>query len=175
MISRHELRLIMPFAGERADTYAEPLAETMVQFDISSPLRIAAFLAQLAHESGELRYVCELASGKAYEGRADLGNTEPGDGVTYKGHGLIQVTGKQNHFKCADWFGVAHDEIVEWLMSPRGASLSAGWFWYTKKLNALADKKDFRQITRVINGGYNGLDDRLKYYTRALDVLGAIA
>lgn len=175
MITREELQRIMPYAALRVDTYVSPLNAAMDRFGIVTPLQIAAFIAQLAHESGEFRYVRELADGKAYEGRVDLGNTSPGDGVMYKGRGLIQITGKANYRKCSDaLFGDArlvNDPAL--LEEPENATLSAAWFWDAHHLNGLADRSDFRGITKAINGGYNGYQKRLEYYERALTVLGA--
>jgi putative chitinase len=168
-----ELKQIMPHAGSRADTFHPHLVATMDEFGIDTPLRQAAFLAQLAHESGSLRYVRELASGGAYEGRADLGNTEPGDGIRYKGRGLIQITGRSNYQAVSDALGIDalnHPEVLE---LPENATRSAGWFWASRRLNELADREDFKLITKRINGGYNGYQDRLAYYERAKQVLGA--
>lgn len=173
MIHEDELMRIMPYGKKRVPEFVEHLNSTMLQFDINTPLREAAFVAQLAHESGEFRYVEELASGAAYEGRIDLGNTQPGDGVRYKGRGLIQITGRANYQKLSDYFGVDFVANPEWLETPEWACQSAGWFWHTRNLNVLADREDFRAITKKINGGYNGLDDRLTYYTRALSILEA--
>ena len=166
-----ELKVIMPFVGKRGIIFLEPLNSTMAAYNIGTPLRQAAFLAQLAHESGSLRYVKELASGEAYEGRLDLGNTEEGDGVKYKGRGLIQITGRSNYQACGSALGLDllnHPELLE---QPLQACLSAGWFWQSHGLNELADNKEFKKITKRINGGYNGYEDRLKYYNIALKVL----
>ena len=95
-----QLRRIMPLAGKRAPLYAVPLSDAMAEYGIDTPARQAGFLAQIAHESGSLVYVEEIASGAAYEGRADLGNTEPGDGERYKGRGILQITGRANYRAC---------------------------------------------------------------------------
>lgn len=177
MITREELRMIMPLAGARVDTYIDGLNDTMEIYEITTPPRIAAFLAQIAHESGEMRYVKELASGEAYEHRVSLGNTQPGDGVKFKGRGFIQVTGHDNYERCSlalfdDLRLLQHPEILE---EPAYAAASAGWFWHSRRLNNLADRGDFKGITKVINGGYNGLANREIYYQRALEVLGSLA
>lgn len=174
MITREELARIMPFAKLRGDIFLSPLNETMGEYEIIGGLRIAAFLAQLAVESGELRYVEEIADGSAYEGRKDLGNCEVGDGCRFKGRGLIQITGRANYERCShDLFGdgrlLEEPEILE---SPIWAARSAGWYWDSRHLNTLADQKDFRGITKRVNGGYNGYQTRLSYYNRALMVLG---
>ncbi len=174
-----QLRQIMPYAGKRAEVFLDPLNRAMAEFGIDTPLRQAAFLAQLAHESGSLRYVRELASGEAYDtGRlaARLGNTpeDDGDGERYRGRGLIQITGTDNYRACSvALFGYGqhlldHPELLE---QPELAARSAGWFWQSRKLNALADENDVVGVTRRINGGTNGLSDRMANYTRALEVL----
>lgn len=173
MISRAQLLEIMPLAAKYADRYLDFLNDAMDEYAINSPLRQAAFLAQLAHESGELRYVRELASGRAYEGRLDLGNTQAGDGIKYRGRGLIQLTGRHNYQKLSNAFGVDFVTSPELLEEPKWACMSAGWFWGNRNLNAAADVKDFAKITKIINGGYNGYDSRKKYYQRALTALAS--
>lgn len=173
MLDLASFRKIMPLAGKRAAIYWPYLKAAMEERDIDTPKRQAAFLAQLAHESGSLRYVLEIASGAAYEGRADLGNAEPGDGIRFKGRGLIQVTGRANYAACSlALFGddrlLASPGILE---TPLEACRSATWFWKSKKLNALADAGKFLTITRKINGGTNGLADRQAYWERAKEVL----
>jgi putative chitinase len=173
MITLAELQEIMPYAGLRAETYLDPLNAAMDEFDINTPDREAAFLAQLAHESGSLRYVRELATGDAYEMRADLGNDRPGDGIRFKGRGLIQITGRANYRTCSTaLFGdvrlLQHPELLE---EPENAARSAAWFWQAKGLNALADVGAFRTITKRINGGLSGYDDRLAYWQEAKSVL----
>ena len=170
MITADLLLKIMPRAGARAALYASHLGNAMIEFHIDSPARQAAFLAQVAHESGELRYTAEIASGAAYEGRRDLGNTQPGDGKRFKGRGLIQITGRANYRDCSQ---ALYDDATillsdpEQLEQPGPACRSAAWFWWSRKLNALADAGEFKAITRRINGGYNGLSDRLHYWDRA--------
>lgn len=172
MITTEELHQIMPFGKARVNEFAAPLNATMVKFYIDNPLREAAFIAQLAHESGELRYVHEIASGEAYEGRKDLGNTEPGDGKRFKGRGLIQITGRTNYAACGSALVldlINHPELLE---TAENACMSAGWFWAGHGLNALADKPDFLLITKRINGGTNGWQQRLAYYEKAKQVMG---
>lgn len=168
------LRIIMPLAGSRIDAFVQPLNDSMEINEIDMEHRQAAFLAQLAHESGELRYMRELATGDAYEGREDLGNTEPGDGVKFKGRGPIQITGRDNYRECSK--AIYGDERLldtpELLEQPFDGCMAAAWFWKQKGLNALADHNDFVQITRRINGGTNGLEDRIMYYRRAKGALG---
>lgn len=128
------------------------------------------FLAQIGHESGQLRYTEELASGKAYEGRLDLGNKLPGDGVKYKGRGLIQITGKSNYAQAMLDLNLPLLEKPELLAQPDYACLSAGWYWNKNNLNSYCDSNDFVKLTRKINGGTNGLADRQMLYERAKQV-----
>lgn len=168
MITLDILMNICTTASEaRLRPYIGPLNNAMEEFEINTPERQAAFLAQVAHESGGFHYVRELASGKAYEGRKDLGNTRPGDGVRYKGRGLIQITGRANYGQCGEALGVDLIENPDLLEEHGPACFSAAWFWHSRNLNKLADEGDFKAITRRINGGYNGLADRLTYYERA--------
>lgn len=129
------------------------------------------FLAQIGHESGQLRYVRELASGEAYEGRKDLGNTQPGDGVRYKGRGLIQVTGRNNYALCGKALGLPLVEKPEMLELPEYAVESAGWYWNSRNLNSLCDLNRFDLLTKRINGGLNGYADRYKLYQNAFNVI----
>lgn len=172
MVTDDELKQIMPncAAAKRAD-YLPFIQQAMQEFGITSYLREAAFLAQLAHESGELRYMEEIASGSAYEGRKDLGNTQPGDGKRYKGRGPIQLTGRANYEKYGGLLGLDLVNNPTIAATPQVGFRIAGQFWKLNGLNALADQQDIRQITKRINGGYNGLDDRIKYYERAKKVL----
>lgn len=170
-ITSEQLLAIMPLAKSRVNTFLKPLNDAMQEFNINTPLRQAAFLAQIAHESGSLLYVKEIASGAAYEGRKDLGNTQAGDGKRYRGRGLIQITGRVNYTQlmmALDIDCVEHPEVVE---TPGNACRSAAWWWNNRKLNELADKKEFVRITKIINGGTNGLADRQQFYERALKVL----
>ena len=146
------------------------------EFDINTPLRWAHYLAQIAHESAELRYSEEIASGKAYDtGKLaiKLGNTPEadGDGQKYKGRGLIQVTGRANYEAYKQYCGFDVVERPELLAKPVGAIRSSMWFWKTKGLNELADRDEFTAISKRINGGTNGIEDRRKYLARAKKVL----
>lgn len=166
-----ELQTILPYAHANAANFIEPLNAAMDEFEINTPERQAAFIAQVGHESGQFRYVKEIASGVAYEMRTDLGNTEPGDGVKYKGRGLIQLTGKANYIAlmlALDIDCVDHPELVE---LPENACRSAAWWWKQHGLNELADAGDFERITRRINGGTNGEADRLALYEKAQEIL----
>ncbi len=171
MITIAILKQIMPHARAKADLYADALNDAMDEFSIDNPKRQAAFIAQIAHESAEFRYVEEIASGQAYEGSKDLGNTETGDGVRFKGRGLIQVTGRANYEKCGAALGVDFVANPELLESPSNACRSAAWFWATHGCNELADADNFRKITLRINGGLNGYEDRLAYWELAKEAI----
>jgi len=166
----------MPHANGRIDKFLTPLNAAMAEFKINTKLRQAAFLAQLAHESGEFRYVEELASGAAYDTgslAARLGNTPEadGDGQRYKGRGLIQITGHDNYAACGKALGIdllANPDLLE---DPDLACRSAAWFWESHGLNELADGDRFTMITRRINGGLNGQAQRQAYYVMAQQVL----
>lgn len=168
MITLGQLIGIMPRCPKlRAAALLPFLNEALDEFEINTPPRMATFLAQLAHESGELRYFEELASGEAYEGRKDLGNVAPGDGVRFKGRGPIQLTGRANYKRAGDALR------LDLLRNPRRASDAdvgfriAGWFWKTHGLNDLADLGAFDTITRRINGGLSGKASRDVYHARA--------
>ncbi|TAN71599.1 MAG: glycoside hydrolase family 19 protein [Methylobacter sp.] len=173
IITEEQLKKIAPYStAQQRNRYLPHLNAVFAGAHINTPLRVAAFLAQLIHESGSFNYVLELADGKAYENRKDLGNTCKGDGVRYKGRGLIQVTGRANYLRCGQALGLDLLAQPELLEQPEPAVLSAAWFWTTHDCNALADKSEFNAITRVINGGYNGMIERFKLYKCAKKVLG---
>jgi len=171
IVTAAQLHAIMIYAHRRVERYVDTLNLAMEEFTINTPTRASAFLAQVAHESGELRYVEEIASGEAYEGRLDLGNTEPGDGVRFKGRGFLQITGRSNYAACGAALELDLLTAPELLESPAGASRSAGWFWETHGCNELADTDDFRRITIRINGGLTHYDDgpgsRVAYWNEA--------
>jgi putative chitinase len=179
-ITTAQLLLVMPTARERAPLFLGYLQETLDRFEISAtPLRVAHFLAQVAHESGELRYLRELwgptSAQLGYEGRADLGNTEAGDGAKFKGRGLIQITGRANYAKVSQALYGAAQHLLdrpELLETKEAATLSAGWFWDAHHLNGLADQDQLEAITRRINGGTNGFADRAMYLKRAKEAFG---
>ena len=172
-----QLVQILPGARPRAGLFLPALNTAFFRFDLGQPKRIAAFLAQVGHESGQLRYVRELGSDQ-YVSKYDtgplaarLGNTPDadGDGQKYRGRGLIQITGRRNYLACSQaLFG--DDRLLqqpELLEQPQWACESAAWFWQSNGLNELADKDQFTTITRRINGGLNGLEDRLQLWARA--------
>ncbi|MEE4373660.1 glycoside hydrolase family 19 protein [Pseudomonas alliivorans] len=178
-ITAQQLLQILPNAGQKVGVFVPALNTAMGKYQIITRDRIAAFIAQVGHESGQLRYVRELG-GSEYLSKYDtgklaerLGNTPEadGDGQFYRGRGLIQVTGRANYAECGEALGldlINHPELLE---QPEHAAMSAAWYWGSRGLNSLADKGDLIQITRRINGGTNGLADRQALYKRALAVL----
>lgn len=162
---------------EAAERFAGPLSAACAFYSIDTPVRLAAFLAQVGHESGSFRYVAELwgptEAQKRYEGRADLGNTKPGDGKRFRGHGLIQVTGRANHARVRDRLRERFDDVPDFesepekLADPKWACLSACDYWDDKHLNPLADAGQFELITKRINGGLTGYEDRKARWERA--------
>lgn len=169
MITLTELRAVMPrLPLHKAQYYLPFLQKAMEEFEINTYLREASFLAQIAHESGEFRWMEELASGHAYEGRKDLGNVRPGDGKRYKGRGVIQLTGRANYQKYGKMLNLPLEEQPELAATPVVAFRVAALFWKSHGLNEMADNRRFNEITRRINGGFNGLEDRKRYYERAL-------
>jgi putative chitinase len=160
-LTTENLLKIAPEANrDRVASLIPHLNRTMVNYKITTPVRQAHFLAQLAHESDRFNALEEYASGKDYELRSDLGNINPGDGVRYKGRGLIQITGRTNYALCGRALGIDLVAQPTRLADPDLACRSAGWYWDSRKLNPDADLNDVETITRVINGGLNGFDDR---------------
>ncbi|MBP5971144.1 glycoside hydrolase family 19 protein [Pseudomonas iridis] len=174
-ITAQQLLQILPNAGAKAGVFVPVLNTAMLRYQIVGAKRVAAFIAQIGHESGQLVYVREIwgptpAQAK-YEGRKDLGNTVPGDGLKYRGRGLIQITGRANYAACGEALGLDLINQPELLEQPKNACLSAAWFWAANGLNTLADADKFEAITRRINGGLNGQADRLKLWSKATAVL----
>ncbi|MDF3188006.1 glycoside hydrolase family 19 protein [Pseudomonas paracarnis] len=174
-ITEQQLLQILPNAGRNAGVFFPALNTAMNRYGIVGTARVSAFIAQVGHESGQLRYVREIwgptAQQAGYEGRADLGNTAKGDGSKYRGRGLIQITGRANYAACGEALGLDLINRPELLELPQHAAMSAAWFWSMKGLNTLADQKDFAKITRRINGGLTGQADRQALYDKALKVL----
>lgn len=140
--------------------------------EINTKQRKAMFFAQIDHESGGFKYLKELGNDayfKKYEGRKNLGNTKPGDGLKFKGRGYIQVTGRFNYTAISNDLGIDYLNNPEWLEREADAMISALWYWRKKKLNAYADKGDVEGATKIINGGYNGLADRKAKYVKYLN------
>jgi putative chitinase len=170
-LTSEKLQVIMPNASAGNITrYFQALVNMMAKSQINTPLRIAHFLAQVGHESGDLIYCEEIADGSAYEGRADLGNTQPGDGPRFKGRGLIQLTGRANYTA----YGKARNRdfvtAQNYLAIATDANLAVDvscWFWTVHGLNAKADADNLNGITTVVNGRLNGLADRAAHLQRA--------
>ena len=201
MITPEILKQCLPEASmQTCEIFAEPLAEACENFEINTPQRLAAFIAQIGHESGNLRFVKEnlnysaqglrktfpkyfpndqlamqyqrnpeAIANRVYANRMGNGPEESGDGWRYRGRGLIQLTGHDNYHKCMTDLEVDDPEYFE---TPEGAVYSACWFWDTRNLNAVADPGDIKKMTKIINGGFIGLEDRIKHYQHALHVLG---
>lgn len=180
-LTQAQLLLILPNARRQAGVFVSVLNAAMPRYQINTPKRMAAFLAQVGHESGQLQYVRELGGG-AYLAKYDtgklaeqLGNTpeSDGDGQLYRGRGLIQITGRLNYLKCS--CALFQDDRLlktpELLEQPEWAAESAAWFWWVKGLNTLADQDRFTDITRRINGGVNGLTERRELWAKAREVL----
>ena len=173
------LRAATGCTQDAADLYAEHLSAACEHYRIDTPVRLAAFLAQIGHESGSLHHTREIwgptEAQRRYEGRADLGNTEPGDGERYKGRGLIQCTGRTNYRAMTNAlrrFGAPDFEAEpEALEQPQWAAWTAAAWWATHGCNELADVSSFEALTRRINGGLNGLDDRAARWERAKTAL----
>lgn len=182
MITKDILLQIMPNLKETlCEKYFPFVQQAMAEFEITTPLREAAFLAQIAHESGEFRFLEEIwgptTAQKSYEPPSkkakDLGNSEPGDGKRFKGRGAIQLTGRGNYEKFSHLLNldlVTHPEMAA---NPDVAFRISGAFWKLNGLNQLADQGKFETITRRINGGLTGQSERLKYYNKARKLCGA--
>lgn len=204
LIDEIQLKDCLPEASDQnIALYTQAIDDALNEFDISTPQRIAAFLAQIGHESGSLKFVKEnlnysaqgllktfpkyftadvanqyqrnpeAIANRIYANRMGNGPEESGDGWAFRGRGFIQVTGRTNYQACGDFLGMDLVSDPSYLETPEGAARSAGWYWASRNLNALADVGDMKQITRKINGGYIGLEDRIKHYNHALEVLGA--
>lgn len=178
-ITQQQLLQILPNAGPVAGVFVPVLNAAMLHYQIIGPKRVAAFIAQVGHESGQFRYVRELGNDQ-YLSKYDtgslakrLGNTPEadGDGQKYRGRGLIQITGRANYMACGEGLSLDLIKQPELLEKPQHACMSAAWFWATKGLSTLADAGQFDKITQRINGGQNGAADRQALYARALEVL----
>jgi len=172
--TKEKLQVVMPRAlPKKIDRCYDPLVEGMKKYKINTPLRAAHFIAQIGHETASLLYMEEIADGSQYEGRADLGNTEPGDGKRFKGRGLIQLTGRANYVSYSTDCGTDYVAKPTAITTDPFACVDvACWYWNKRKINQLADKDDVKAVTKAVNGGFNGLDDRMDYLYRAKAVLG---
>ncbi|TDQ04138.1 glycoside hydrolase family 19 protein [Labedaea rhizosphaerae] len=173
-VTVEQLMAIMPkLSRAQADAYLPLLNQAMADAQVNNPKRKATFLSQLAEESADLTDFEENASGRAYEGNRNLGNTQPGDGPRFKGRGPIQLTGRDNYTRAGRALGVDlvnHPELVQ--TDPAIGFRTAAWFWNDKHPNAAADAGDFTTVTKKVNGGTNGIEIRRAAYNRALKVLG---
>lgn len=160
---------------DRATTFLPYIEAAMAEFDISTPTRQAAFLAQVGHESGGLHWLVELwgptATQLRYEVRQDLGNCQPGDGYKYRGRGLLQTTGRGNYAATGAALGLPLEDQPEQLGEPEAAARSAAWFWQKHGCNELADAGEFETITRRVNGGLEGYPERLALWEAAKGVI----
>ena len=164
---------------DNANKYGAPLLAMAHKYGITTPLRLAHALAQILHESGALKYTEELASGAAYEGNKGLGNTQRGDGKRFKGRGLIQVTGRANYKRYAQFSGSDVVTNPERMADLPASVDSAGWFWRhgNGDCNNAADKDNLLAVTRIINGGTRGYADRqrkLKQCKSTLETAGTL-
>jgi putative chitinase len=171
MISEVQLVMITNIPVELATKWATPINAAMEQGQINTCLREAAFLSQILVESGCFRYVREIwgptPAQSRYEGRLDLGNTQPGDGHKFLGRGLIQVTGRTNYEACGQALGLDLANHPELLEQPQYAVASAVWYWTVNNINDIADTGDLQKVTKAVNGGLNGYAQRLQYYNNA--------
>lgn len=203
VLKKEQLKELLP-TNPYVDNWYEAMQKCLPNYDINTPKRIAAFVAQCAHESGGFKFLRENLNYRAaslrkvfpkyfptddlaaqyekkpekianrvYASRMGNGPEESGDGWRYCGRGLIQLTGKDNYFWFAESIQTPLEEIPEYLATFEGAVQSACWFWESNNLNKWADTGDIKELTRRINGGYIGLEDRIKHYEHALHVMGA--
>jgi predicted chitinase len=160
------------YGRKMSDRQFNDLNSCLQQFEINTVPRIRHFLSQTAHESGGLKWMKELASGKDYEGRRDLGNIFPGDGRKYKGAGVIQLTGRHNYQKFADFIGDKKVMQGHSYVAQVYPFTSAGFWWKNNNMNPICDRGGtVREVTKKVNGGYNGLSDRQRYYEKACQVI----
>lgn len=199
--TQEKLARIIPNAKYGVDAWYNELVELLPVFEITTVGRVAAFIAQTAHESGgysalkeNLNYSAEglhklwpnrfptvesaqpynrnpqAIANKVYSSRMGNGDEHSGEGWLYCGRGLLQLTGKANYSAFAEYAGIAVEDAPEYIETPRGAVHSACWFWYTNDLNTFADAGDFTGMTKRINGGTIGLDDRIHHYNAAVQI-----
>lgn len=203
ILTKEQLAELLP-GNPYVDYWYNALEQLLPDYDINTPPRVAAFIAQCAHESGGFKFLKEnlnykaaslrkvfpkyfpddaiaaryankpeMIANRVYGARMGNGPEESGDGFKYCGRGLIQLTGKNNYEEFAMSIETPVEEIPEYLATFEGAAQSACWFWEKNNLNKWADTGDIKELTRRINGGYIGLEDRIKHYNHALHVLGA--
>lgn len=204
-LTLEQLKKLLP-KNPYVEHWHRALSILLPDYEINTPQRIAAFIAQCSHESGGFMFLKEnlnyraetltrlwpklfppdvardyasrpnkqeAIANRAYGNRMGNGPEESGDGYRFCGRGLIQLTGRQNYTWFAASLSISVEEAAEYLQTFEGAAQSACWFWETNNLNQWADKGDIVTLTKRINGGTIGLDDRIKHYEHALHVLGA--
>lgn len=178
MISLDELQRFAPAGKPDLLRGLAASASDLEEAGITTPARICHFLSQTAHESDGFHVTTEYASGAAYEGRKDLGNVNAGDGKRFRGRGLIQCTGRANYWAFNTWARARWPNAPDFMMAPEKLALfpwalrSALWFWESRNLNRFADKGDIRGLTKMINGGFNGLPDRRNWFRKATEIWG---
>jgi len=204
-LTKEQLKQLLP-KNPYIDQWHHALSQLLPDYEINTPQRIAAFLAQCAHESGGFLFLkenlnykaaslrkifpkyfptdelanqyaskpnkAEAIANRVYASRMGNGPEDSGDGYRYCGRGLIQLTGKDNYTFFAGSLGISVEEAAEYLQTFEGAAQSACWFWESNNLNQFADKGDIVTMTKRINGGTIGLEDRIKHYEHALHVFG---
>jgi putative chitinase len=158
--------------GTVTDFQVNELNDCLRLFKINNPSRICHFISQISHESGAGKWLKELASGDAYEGRKDLGNIQPGDGRKYKGAGYIQLTGRYNYQKFSDY--IKDPRVMEGVdyVAEKYPATSSGYWWFSNNMNVICDRNPTVEfVTRKVNGGLRGLEDRKRYYQRCLEII----
>lgn len=172
MITKDMIKKLAPTSkDEIVDPMIGFLNQYMPKYEVNTYLRVCHFLAQAAHESASFRTLEEYADGSAYEGRKDLGNVNKGDGKRYKGRGIFQLTGRSNYQRFGKLIGRDLEGNPELAESPEVSVLTALEYWKSRGLNGFADKDDVETITRRINGGLNGFDDRKNYLSKAKKIV----
>jgi putative chitinase len=172
MITKDMLRKLAPSAKEEIIAHlADNLNDQLAKYNINTYLRVCHFLAQAAHESASFRTLEEYATGAAYEGRKDLGNTQPGDGRRYKGRGIFQLTGRANYRTYGQKLGYDLENNPELAKDPLVSIKTACEYWNSRGLSAFADNDDVMTVTKRINGGFNGINDRKQYLVKAKAII----
>lgn len=172
MITKQILKQIAPSSNDKIITdLATYLSEYLQKYNINTYLRVCHFLAQAAHETAGFKTLEEYASGAAYEGRKDLGNIYPGDGKKFKGRGIFQLTGRSNYVNYGAKIGYNLESTPALASDPKISMLTACEYWNSKSLSSYADKDDISTITKRINGGFNGFEDRKNYLAKAKKII----
>ena len=175
VVTKEKLKLIAPNGKDSILSDIEKYFDIHLNtYGVNTPLRVAHFISQCAHESDGFKTLQEYASGAGYEGRADLGNIHAGDGKRYKGRGMIQLTGRANYRTTGAAIGYDLENHPELALNPEVSVLTALHYWKSRKLNQFADADDILTITKRINGGTNGLESRKIYLTRAKKAFATI-